>query len=103
MISTRSTEATFYPFNAESIRFPSIGLEMIKFKCRQEPFIFGQNRQEDFKMFYSKPENDYGEGAAAALAARCSIRWRLLAGLRRLRNKELTTGQSVGYEVQCFW
>lgn len=48
--------ATFYPLNAEPIEFPSVGLEMIKYKVAKNPSFFGQNRKEDFKTFYSKPK-----------------------------------------------
>lgn len=47
-------QAVFYPLNAEPISFPSVGLEMIKYKVAKNPSFFGQNRQEDFKTFYSK-------------------------------------------------
>jgi hypothetical protein len=47
-------QATFYPLNAEPIVFPSVGLEMIKYKVAKNPSFFGQNRKEDFKTFYSK-------------------------------------------------
>ncbi|HYC87333.1 MAG TPA: BatD family protein [Chryseosolibacter sp.] len=47
-------EASYYPLNAESITFPSVGLEMIKYKVAKNPSFFGQNRKEDFKTFYSK-------------------------------------------------
>lgn len=50
----RIYQATYYPLNAESVVFPSVGLEMIKFKVAKNPSFFGQNRQEDFKTFYSK-------------------------------------------------
>jgi hypothetical protein len=49
-------QATFYPLNAEPIVFPSVGLEMIKYKVAKNPSFFGQNRKEDFKTFYSKPK-----------------------------------------------
>lgn len=49
-------QATFFPLNAESVVFPGVGLEMIKFKVAKNPSFFGQNRQEDFKTFYSKPK-----------------------------------------------
>jgi len=48
-------QAAFYPLNAQTLNFPSVGLEMIKFKVAKNPTFFGQNRQEDFKTFYSKP------------------------------------------------
>jgi len=47
-------QATFYPLNSEPIKFPSVGLQMIKFKVAKNPSFFGQNRQEDYKTFQSK-------------------------------------------------
>lgn len=49
-------QATFYPLNAEPIVFPSVGLEMIKYKVAKNPSFFGQNRKEDYKTFYSQPK-----------------------------------------------
>jgi hypothetical protein len=49
-------QATFYPLNSEPVTFPSVPLEMIKYKVAKNPSFFGQNRQEDFKTFYSKPK-----------------------------------------------
>jgi hypothetical protein len=49
-------QAAFYPLNSNPIEFPSIGLEMIKFKVAKNPSFFGQNRQENFKTFYTKPK-----------------------------------------------
>ncbi len=49
-------QATYYPLNTQPIVFPSVGLEMIKYKVAKNPSFFGQNRQEDFKTFYSKPK-----------------------------------------------
>ena len=48
-------QAAFFPLNQQSITFPTVGLKMIKFKVAKNPSFFGQNRQEDFKTFYSKP------------------------------------------------
>jgi BatD DUF11 like domain len=47
-------QANFYPLNADPVVFPSVGLEMIKFKVAKNPSFFGQNRQEDFKTYVSK-------------------------------------------------
>ena len=47
-------QATFYPLNTKPIEFPSIGLEMLKYKVAKNPSFFGQNRKEDFKTFYTK-------------------------------------------------
>lgn len=49
-------QATFYPLNLEAIRFPSVGLELIKYKVAKNPTFFGQNRMEDYKTFTSKPK-----------------------------------------------
>jgi BatD DUF11 like domain len=49
-------QAVYYPLNNSPVNFPSVGLEMIKFKVAKNPSFFGQNRQEDFKTFYSKPK-----------------------------------------------
>ncbi|MBX7125922.1 MAG: BatD family protein [Cyclobacteriaceae bacterium] len=47
-------QATMYPLNNKPIAFPSVPLEMIKYKMARNPSFFGQNRQEDFKTFRSK-------------------------------------------------
>lgn len=47
-------QGTFYPLNTDPVKFPSIGLEMIKYKVAKNPSFFGQRRQEDFKKFYTK-------------------------------------------------
>jgi hypothetical protein len=47
-------QATFYPINTEPVVFPSVPLEMKKYKVAKNPSFFGQNRQEDLKTFYSK-------------------------------------------------
>ncbi|HEY9487680.1 MAG TPA: BatD family protein [Chryseosolibacter sp.] len=49
-------QATYYPLNTETIVFPRVALEMIKYKVAKNPSFFGQNRKEDFKTFYSKPK-----------------------------------------------
>lgn len=49
-------QANFYPLNAEPVTFQTVGLKMIKFKVAKNPSFFGQNRQEDFKMYYTKPK-----------------------------------------------
>ena len=47
-------QSTYYPLNAEDIKFPSISLKMVKYKVSKRRTIFGQNRKQDFKTFYSK-------------------------------------------------
>jgi hypothetical protein len=48
-------QASFYPLNLEDIRFPRVGLKMIKYKVAKNPSFFGRRRQEGFKTFSSKP------------------------------------------------
>jgi hypothetical protein len=47
-------QATYFPLTPEDIRFPSVGLKMIKYKVAKNPSFFGRNRKQDFKTFYSK-------------------------------------------------
>jgi len=47
-------QAVFYPLNTDPVIFPSVGLQMIKYKVAKNPSFFGQNRQEDYKTFYTK-------------------------------------------------
>ncbi len=47
-------QAVFYPLNTEVVKFPSVGLDMIKYKVAKNPSFFGQNRKEDFKKFFTK-------------------------------------------------
>jgi len=48
-------QATYYPFNNEDINFPSLELELIKYKVSKRPSFFGRNKMEDYEKFFSKP------------------------------------------------
>lgn len=48
-------ESTFFPFSEGKIEIPRVPWEMIKYKVAKNPSLFGANRQEDFKTFYSSP------------------------------------------------
>jgi len=94
-------QAAFYPLNTQSIEFPIVGLEMIKFKVAKNPSFFGQNRQEDFKTFYSKsktvkvkelPPHPLRESVAVG-------DYRLE---ERIGSTDFETGQSVPYEFRVF-
>ncbi|MBK5277471.1 MAG: BatD family protein [Bacteroidia bacterium] len=94
-------QATYYPLNTEAVKFPAVGLEMIKFKVAKNPSFFGQNRQEDFKTFNSKaktvtvkalPPHPMKEAVAVGV-------YRLD---ERIGTTDLETGQSVGYEFNIF-
>lgn len=94
-------QATYYPLNAEAIRFPSVGLEMIKFKVAKNPSFFGQNRKEDFKTFYSKSKT-----VRVKELPPHPMKDAVAIGVYRLDERigatDLETGQSVGYEFNIF-
>ncbi|MEQ8304628.1 MAG: BatD family protein [Cyclobacteriaceae bacterium] len=94
-------QATFYPLNLQPIEFPSVGLEMIKFKVAKNPSFFGQNRQEDYKTFYSKakkvtvkelPPHPLKESVAVG-------DYRME---ERLLSTDLKTGQSAAYDFNIY-
>ena len=94
-------QGAFYPLNNESIVFPSIGLDMIKYKVAKNPSFFGQNRQESLKKFKSKtvtvrvkdlPPHPYKDKVAVGNFK-----------LREEINKtELNTGQSFNYDFNIY-
>ena len=94
-------QAAFYPLNSETIVFPSVDLEMIKFKVAKNPSFFGQNRQEDFKTFSSKPKT-----VKVKELPPHPLRSSVAVGNYQLDEKITTssprTGQSVGYEFNIF-
>ncbi len=93
----RIYQATYYPLNTEPVTFPSVGLEMIKFKVAKNPSFFGQNRQEDFKTFYSKSKT-----VKVKELPPHPLQHTVAVGSYRLNEKiassNLKTGQSVAYE-----
>jgi hypothetical protein len=94
-------QATFYPLNAQSITFPSVGLEMIKFKVAKNPSFFGQNRKEDYKTFQSKPKT-----VRVKELPPHPMRDAVAVGNykldERLASTNLGTGQSVSYEFNVY-
>jgi len=94
-------QATYFPLNAEPINFPSVGMEMIKYKVAKNPSFFGQNRKEDFKKFFTKPKKvrvkelpPHPMRDAVAVGD-----YRLD---ERIRSTDLQTGQSAGYNFNVF-
>jgi hypothetical protein len=47
-------QAMMYPLNTQTVRIPSVGLDMIKYKEAKNPTFFGNNLQEDHKNYTSK-------------------------------------------------
>jgi len=50
-------QAAYYPLNLETINFPSVPFEMIKYRVAKSPSFFGRDRQEDFKTFYTREKS----------------------------------------------
>jgi hypothetical protein len=94
-------EATFYPLNTKSIVFPSVPLEMIKYKVAKDPSFFGQNRQLGFKTFYSREKR-----VAVKELPPHPMRDAVAVGDyrldERLNRNHMETGQSVGYEFNIY-
>lgn len=94
-------QATYYPLNAKTVEFPSIGLEMIKFKVAKNPTFFGQNRKEDFKTFYTKAKTIKVNELPPH-----PLRDQVAVGNYRLDEKisstALQTGQSFSYEFNIY-
>jgi len=94
-------QATYFPLNAEPINFPSVGLEMIKYKVAKNPSFFGQNRKEDFKKFFTKPKYvKVKELPPHPLKNAVAVGDYRLD--ERIRTTDLETGQSVGYTFNVF-
>jgi hypothetical protein len=94
-------QATFYPLNTEPIKFPGVGLEMIKYKVAKNPTHFSQNRKEDFKTFYSKPKTiRVKELPPHPLRDVVAVGdYHLNEGLR---STDLETGKSAPYEFNIY-
>lgn len=94
-------QATFFPLNSQPVVFPSIGLEMIKFKVAKNPSFFGQNRQEDFKTFYSKAKTiKVKELPPHPLRDAVAVGKYKLD--ERINRTQLQTGQSVSYDFNVY-
>lgn len=89
-------QAAYYPLNKENIKFPSIGLKLIKYKVAKNPSFFGRNRQEDFETFYSKPkEVRVKELPPHPLKSQVAIGNYQLA--EKISSRDLRTGESFNY------
>lgn len=94
-------QATYFPLNNEPINFPSVGLEMIKYKVAKNPSFFGQNRKEDFKKFFTKPRRIVvKELPPHPLKNAVAVGDYRLD--ERIRGTNLQTGQSAGYTFNIF-
>jgi hypothetical protein len=92
-------QAAFYPLNAQPLTFPSVGLEMIKFKVAKNPSFFGQNRKEDFKTFYTRPISVKVKDLPPH-PLRNSVAVGDYQLQEQLSAKSAKTGQSIGYDFR---
>ncbi len=94
-------QATFYPLNLEPVIFPETGLELIKYQVAKNPTFFGQNRKEDYKMFYSKPKTvAVKELPSHPLKDLVSVgNFRLEESIDK---RNIETGQSFNYTFRIF-
>ena len=92
-------EATYYPLNNETIRFPKLELELIKYKISKRPSFFGRNKMEDFETFYSKPLN-----IKVKDLPNHPLKENISVGNFKLREKintkNLNTGEDLNYEFE---
>src|SRR6185369_16412383 len=94
-------QATYFPLNSQQVNFPSVCLQMIKFKVAKNPSFFGQNRKEDFKTFYSKPKSvKVKELPPHPLRDAVAVGNYKLD--ERLAKLQLQTGQSVSYDFNVY-
>ena len=94
-------QAVFYPLNDQPVTFPSIGLEMIKYKVAKNPSFFGNNKKEDYKTFFSKAKT-----VKVKQLPPHPLKDVVAVGDYRLDEKmntrETTTGQSVAYSFNIY-
>lgn len=50
----RLYEAVLYPINLEALKFPQLQLKMLKYKIAKNPNLLSEDRQEGYKVFYSR-------------------------------------------------
>lgn len=94
-------QAAYFPLNDEELKFPKVGLELIKYKVAKNPTFFGQNRKEDYKMFYSTPKTvsvkSLPPHPLADIVAVGNFRLE-----EAIDKKVIETGKSFKYEFRIF-
>ncbi len=90
-------EATYFPLNTDTIRFPSVPFKMIKYKVAKNPTFFGNNQVEDYKTFYTKPKE-----VIVKQLPPYPLRDAVAVGNYRLKenldSKDVKTGESFNYD-----
>lgn len=90
-------QATFYPFNNQSIAFPSVSLDMIKMKVARNPSLFRSNTIEGLKTYNSKAVTVKVKDLPPH-PLRSSVAVGDFKLNERIADQTLQTGQSVSYE-----
>jgi hypothetical protein len=94
-------EAMFFPYNSEPIHFPSVSLEMLKYKVARSPSFFRPNRQEAFKTFHSKAKTvKVKELPPHPLKNSVAVGDFRLA--EQIAKTEITTGESTSFEFNIY-
>ncbi|NJN25372.1 MAG: protein BatD [Cyclobacteriaceae bacterium] len=90
-------QATFYPLNDQTISFPSVSLNMVKYKVAKDPSFFGRSRQADNKIFTTKPKTvKVKELPPHPLKDKVPVGKYYLS--EEISNEKLSTGQSFTYQ-----
>jgi hypothetical protein len=90
-------QATFYPFNNQSIVFPTVSLDMIKMKVARNPSLFRSNTIEGIKTYSSKSVNIKVKDLPPH-PLRNSVAVGDFKLNEQIADQTLQTGQSVAYE-----
>lgn len=89
-------QATFFPLNVKDVKFPSVDLQLIKYKVAKNPSFFGQNRQEEITTFATSPRT-----VRVKELPPHPLREQVAVGQYQLREKldkgTVETGQSINY------
>lgn len=89
-------QASFFPLNNETIRFPAISLNMIKYKVAKNQSFFGRTRQADNMTFKAEPKTvKIKELPPHPLKDEVPVGKYILA--EEISDEELKTGQSFTY------
>lgn len=89
-------QAAFYPLNLEPIKFPALGLKLIKYQVSKQPSFFGRNTKEDYKTFYSKAKTIRVKDLPPhPLKNKVSVGDYKLS--ENINSKELKTGEGFNY------
>lgn len=90
-------QASFFPLNTEEIKFPSVPLDMVKYKVAKNPSFFGRSRKADTKIFHTKAKTvKVKELPPHPLRDQVPVGKYYLG--EELSSEELQTGQSFTYQ-----